>query len=102
MIANNGIRVVSQRSWVRFPLWSGKLFSLPGVDAHRSTGRGGGRGGSCPPKKITKSKSRANVQKPPVSWANKGSRAIFASQSGNIGLLYKELEQIMSILWLIY
>jgi hypothetical protein len=23
---------------------------------------GGGRGGSCPPKKITKSKSRANVQ----------------------------------------
>ena len=28
---------------------------------HRRTGRGG-RGGSCPPKKITKSKSRANIQ----------------------------------------
>ena len=26
--------IVSQRSRVRFPPWSGKLFSLPGVDAH--------------------------------------------------------------------
>ena len=31
------------------------------TDLHRRTGRGG-RGGSCPPQKITKSKSRANVQ----------------------------------------
>jgi hypothetical protein len=60
---------------------------------HRRTGRGGGRGGSCPPKKITKSKSRANIQhksgkkweiksqkakKPAVCCSNKGSRAIFA------------------------
>jgi hypothetical protein len=37
---------------------------------HGHTGRG--RGGS-----------------PPVCCANKASRAIFASQSGNIGLLYK-------------
>jgi hypothetical protein len=36
------------------------------------------------------------AKKPPVCWANKGSRAIFASQSGNIGLLKKELGQIMS------
>ena len=26
--------LLSQRSRVRFPPWSGKLFSLPGVDAH--------------------------------------------------------------------
>ena len=71
-------------------------------------GGGGGRGGSCPPQKITKSKSRANVQhKSGEEWEIKKpkmpkspqfvgqtkavgrgcSRAIFASQSGNIGLL---------------
>jgi hypothetical protein len=69
---------------------------------HRRTGRGG-RGGSCPsPKRLQSRKvgqmfniSRAKsgklksqkAKKPPVCWANKGSRAIFASQSGNIGLL---------------
>ena len=36
-------------------------------------GGGGGGGGGRP--------------HPPVCWANKASRAIFASQSGNIGLL---------------
>ena len=33
---------------------------------------------------------------PPVCWANKASRAIFALQSGNIGLLLKKMEQILS------
>ena len=28
------VGLVSQRSRFRFPPWSGKLFSLPGVDAH--------------------------------------------------------------------
>ena len=43
---------------------------------HGRTGRGGGGGrrGRQPPP-------------PPVCWANKASRAIFASQSDNIGLL---------------
>jgi hypothetical protein len=35
---------------------------------------------------IKKPKSQ-KAKKAPVCWANKGSRAIFASQSGNIGLL---------------
>jgi hypothetical protein len=68
-------------------------------DSHRRTGREG-RGGSCPPQKdykvgqmfnISRAKSgklkKQKAKKPPVCWANKGSRAIFASQSGNIGLL---------------
>ena len=77
---------------------------------HRRTGRGGrggagggAGGGSCPPPKRLQSRkvgqmfniSRAKsgklksqkAKKPPVCWANKGSRAIFASQSCNIGLL---------------
>jgi hypothetical protein len=76
----------------------------------KRTGRGG-QGGQLPPPKRLQSrkvgqmfnKSRAKsgkfksqkAKKPPVCWANKGSRAIFASQSGNIGLLQKELGQIM-------
>jgi hypothetical protein len=38
-------------------------------------------------------------QPPPVCWAKKASRAIFAPQSGNIGLLLKKMGQILSILW---
>ena len=71
--------------------------------------RDGGAGGAAappPPKRLQSrkvgqmfNKSRAKsgklksqkTKKPPVCWANKGSRAIFASQSGNIGLLQKEL-----------
>ena len=34
-----------------------------------------------------------------VCWANKASRAIFALQSDNIGLLLKKMGQILSILW---
>jgi hypothetical protein len=58
---------------------------------------GGGHGGQLPPPNITKSKSRANVQhksgeeweikkpkSPQFVGQNKGSRVIFASQSGNI------------------
>ena len=63
-------------------------------------GGGGGQGGAAaPPKRLQSRKveqmfniSRAKsgklkiqkAKKPPVCWANKGSRAIFASQSGNI------------------
>jgi hypothetical protein len=32
--SNQSIGLVSQRSRVRFPLWSGKRFSLSGVDTH--------------------------------------------------------------------
>jgi hypothetical protein len=46
---------------------------------------GGGRGGASPP---------------PVCWANKASRAIFALQSGNIGLLLKKMGQMLSIIFL--
>jgi hypothetical protein len=77
-----------------------------------------GQGGSCPPPKkrlqsrkvgqmFNKSRAKSGklksqkAKKPPVCWANKGSRAIFSSQSGNIGLLQKERGQIMRILWLI-
>ena len=50
---------------------SGKLKSQKSSQSHGRTRRGGGGGGGSPP----------------VCWANKASRAIFASQSGNIGLL---------------
>jgi hypothetical protein len=68
------------------------------LERHRRTGRGAG-GAAAPTKRLQSRKvgqmfniSRAKSgklksQKPPVCWANKGSRAIFASQSGNIGLL---------------
>jgi hypothetical protein len=77
---------------------------------------GGGAGGAtAPPKKITKSKSRANVQhKSGEEWEiKKPKSAQFVGQTKavgqyslhsraiNIGLLQKELGQIMSILWLI-
>jgi hypothetical protein len=63
---------------------------------------GGAGGAAAPPKRLQSRKvgqmfniSRAKsgklksqkAKKNPVCWANKGSRAIFASQSGNIGLL---------------
>ena len=61
------------------------------VHPHRRTGRGG-TGGSCPPKKITKSKSRANVQqKSGEEWEIKKPKSQKAPsllgkqrQSGNI------------------
>jgi hypothetical protein len=72
--------------------------------------------GSCPPQKITKSKSRANVQhKSGEEWEIKKPKSQKAPsqlgkqrQSGNIRftvgqywLIIKELGQIMLILWLI-
>ena len=42
---------------------------------HRRTGREG-QGGSCPPKQITKSKSRANIQhKSGKKWENKKAKS---------------------------
>jgi hypothetical protein len=76
---------------------------------------GGGRGAAAPPqKKITKSKSRANVQhKSGEEWEIKKPKSPqFVGQTKEVGqyslhsraiLAYykKELGQIMSILWLI-
>ena len=61
--------------------------------------RDGGQGGQLPPQKrlqsrkvgqmfnISRAKSGKLKSQKALCWANKGSRAIFASQSGNIGLL---------------
>jgi hypothetical protein len=52
---------------------------------HRRTGQGGGRGGSCPNISWAKSGKLKSpkAKKPPVCWANKGSRAILAYYKKN-------------------
>jgi hypothetical protein len=74
------------------------VISLPTIGVQD----GGAGGAAAPPKRLESRKvgqmfniSRVKsgklksekAKKSPVCWANKGSRAIFASQSGNIGLL---------------
>ena len=97
------------------PQQNHQQFLCLGCQGHRRTGRGG-RGGSCPPKKITKSKSRANVQhKSGEEWEIKKPKSQKAPsllgkqrQSGNIRFtvgqywLIIKVGQIMSILWLIW
>jgi hypothetical protein len=74
--AQNTIELpIEAQNTIELPLEAQNTIELP-VEAQNTIEpwayRAGGRGGRQPP---------------PVCWANKASRAIFAQQSGNIGLL---------------